>query len=584
MKKNIFVLIVFVILTAIMTFPLVFKINTHMPGFFSTDEPYAALWDFWRIKYSLMYKISLTHTMYVTYPFGIAMHTEFTPYLWQYAIYLLAFIATPAITYNLQVLLNFVLRGLFTYLLISYITKNRFSAILGGIAFTFCPFQFVRSWQHLGLTYSQWIPLSLSAAILLKDGPTRRNMVLFLMAILLLFSFDFSIMYFGAAALAAFLIYALFYNWKTKLFSKRGLFADDFKYFAKIAVAGAIAFIILVPQFLPILTKSVRVSSTSVASGFNPYHRPFNDLFTQSAKPLSYLLPATTHPVFGRFTEQFIGSPLYGVSYTEHALYLGWVPLILAFIAFRRWRKSRLSEKDNFYIGFFVFLAVVAWLFSQPPYFTFPYFKIYMPSFFMYKIFPMFRAYCRFGIVVMLAVSVLAGLGLKFILERFKSNRARAIFTSLACGLVLFEFLNFPPFKVIDLTKHPAVYDWLKVQKGDFVIGEYPLDTEGPNEYYKFCQTIHEKKIINGTIPGTHANAVTRTIWKLSDPATAGVLSWMGVKYVLVHSGSYEASNDAELLNELDKIRAGGMKGLKFIRDFDNIDVYEVVAKPVRPD
>ena len=40
-----------------------------------------------------------------------------------------------------------------------------------------------------------------------------------------------------------------------------------------------------------------------------------------------------------------------------------------------------------------------------------------MPSFFMYKILPMFRAYCRFGIVVELAVAVLAGFGLKFFLR-----------------------------------------------------------------------------------------------------------------------------------------------------------------------
>lgn len=31
---------------------------------------------------------------------------------------------------------------------------------------------------------------------------------------------------------------------------------------------------------------------------------------------------------------------------------------------------------------------------------------------------------------------------------------------------------------------------------------------DSPNEMYKFYQTEHEKKIINGTIPGTYANKV----------------------------------------------------------------------------
>ena len=41
---------------------------------------------------------------------------------------------------------------------------------------------------------------------------------------------------------------------------------------------------------------------------------------------------------------------------------------------------------------------------------------------------------------------------------------------------------------------------------------------------YKFYQTKHEKKIINGTIPGIYANKVAKTITKLSDPHTAGIL------------------------------------------------------------
>ena len=149
-------------------------------------------------------------------------------------------------------------------------------------------------------------------------------------------------------------------------------------------------------------------------------------------------------------------------------------------------KNDFLFHEGDFYIGFFIFLAVVAWLFSQPPWWKFGPIKIYMPSFFMYKILPMFRAYCRFGIVVMLAVAVLAGYGLKFILERFKTQKAKIAITCLFAGLVLFEFWNWPPYKVIDVSKVPPVYYWLKEQPGDFVIAEYPLDADSPNEMYKF--------------------------------------------------------------------------------------------------
>jgi hypothetical protein len=198
----------------------------------------------------------------------------------------------------------------------------------------------------------------------------------------------------------------------------------------------------------------------------------------------------------------------------------------------------------------------------------------------------------------MLAIAVLAGFGLKFILERFKSEKAKIALTTLFCGLLLFEFWNYPPFKVINVSKVPGVYYWLKGQPEDLVIAEYPLDITGPSEMYKFYQTKHEKKMINATVPGTYAHRISETITKLSNPHTAGVLKWMGVKYVLVHKQDYINTELVEDYEELNKILQNA--GLKFIKTFPKqecpeknimcvqktgpIDVYEVVAIPQEPD
>jgi len=342
------------------------------------------------------------------------------------------------------------------------------------------------------------------------------------------------------------------------------------------------------------------------ASAFNPYHRPFDDLFAMSAKPLSYLLPSPVHPVFGKFTQFFVGSELYGKSFTEHTLYLGWVSLILSFMAVRYWRRKPSlgtgSEKhrneDNLNIGFFILLAIVAWLFSQPPWWNLGGLKLYLPSFFMYRIIPMFRAYCRFGIVVMLAVAVLAGFGLKFFLERFKTKVVKLFITTLCCLLVLFEFWNWPAYKVIDVSKFPAAYYWLKTLPRDTVIAEYPLDADSPNETYRFYQTLHEKKMINFTIPGTKANKLAQAITQLSSPQTAGILKWMGVKYVLVHEEGYKNTELVEIIEEFNRIPKN--QGLKLIGSFfaqecpnkdimciqntGSIEVYEVAAAPIKPE
>lgn len=599
MKKNLAVIIVFILLVAVMTFPLLINIHKSIPGFFSTDESFGALWDSWRIKFSFTHKLSFNHVSVIAHPFGSNMYQPgFISYLWMSLLYFLSILTTPALTFNLQIFFNLFFNGILTYLLVYHLTKNKVSGIFSGIIFAFCPYQFVRIWQHLGLSYNEFIVFSLYAIILLRENYNRRHSVLFFFSLLLLFSFDFSIMFFGFIVLCVFIAYSVVYRLiNRKLYPK----TTDLSYIKKAVFTAMLTIPLLFFQFFSLIKKIFIFSSLNAPSAHNLYRRPFNDLFEQSARPLSYFLPSSSHPVFGKFTEQFVGTKLYGVSFTEHALYLGWIPLLFAFLTFQRWKKNRKFQaqelansgvNDDFYISFFILLAIVAWFFSQPPWWELGPVKIYMPSFFMYKILPMYRAYCRFGIVVMLAVAVLAGYGLKFVLEGLKSKNAKSTMAILFCGLVLFEFWNYPPFKVIDISKVPSVYYWLKEQPKGIVIAEYPLDSGSPNEMYKFYQITHEKRIINGTIPGTYANKFAQDIIKLSDPKTEIILKSMGVTYVLIHHEGYLNTELTEDKEELKRIPTN--PSLKFIKSYPEqdcpqqnlmcvakagpIDVYEVIV------
>ena len=618
MKKNILIALAFFALIVAATFPLVFKITTYIPGFFSSDEHYFVIWHSWLVNLSLTNNLSITKTNLIAYPFGVNFYIgQLVCYLFLFINYSLSLLTTPMLTYNLQVFFNHFFSSLFAYFLAYHLTKVRAIGFLSGVIFGFCPYIFMRSWQHLGETYLWMMPLILWVLFRLKEKNTKRSKVFFVSS-LIIATLNFGVVYYSAIILITFCLYLILYNWKNMSILPKELVRSDILYLKGIFSLLIISFLFLLPQFYPIIKNTIFSYGTR-PSAFNLYHRPFEDLFEQSARPLSYFLPAVVHPVFGKFTEQFIGSPLYGMSFTEHTLYLGWTPLVLAFVAVRRWRRMRRERKklgtvplqnqfnssigdnplqrEDFYIGFFVFLVIVAWVFSQPPWWNIFGFKIYMPSFFMYKILPMFRAYCRFGIVVMLAVAVLAGFGLKFILERFKSQKTKVVVTALFCGLVLFEFWNWPPYKVIDLSRVPAVYYWIKEQPKDIVIADYPLDADSPNELYKFFQTVHEKKIINGTIPGTYANKVAQEIRRLSEPKTASILKWMGVKYVVVHKDDYLKTDLVEDKEDMEKIPKN--RSLKFVKSFPPqecpdpelmcvqktgaIDVYEVVAAPVAP-
>ncbi|MBU1122655.1 MAG: hypothetical protein KKF54_08210 [Candidatus Omnitrophica bacterium] len=624
--SSLFVIGIFLFFIVILTYPLVFKINTHVPGFFSTDEVYAPLWYSWLTHFSFENNYSISQSNLVAYPFGINFFgSQAIGYIWVVVFSAISILTNHILTYNIQIIYNLFFMAMSVYLLVAYLTKNKFCGFFSGLIFAFSPYIFARSWQHLGETYHWPMPLFLWALIYLKNNDSLKMKVLFVLAFCLT-TINFNGLYYTSIVLGVFLMY-LFSKWK-----------ENKTYLKKICFLMMIAFLVLTPQVFPIF-KNIIIKSESKVSAFNEYRRPFEDLFSQSARPLSYFVPAAVHPLFGGLAKKLIGSSMYGDSFTEHTLYLGWTPLLLAFFVFRRWRRGRrrmreerrltkdarfLNEKhmtgsdtatdeigkggrassiiqitkdDSYYIGFFLLLALAAWLFSQPPWWKIGPVKIFMPSFFMYKILPPFRAYCRFGIVVMLAVAVLAGYGLKYILERFKTTGKKVLMTSLFCGLVLFEFWNYPPLKVIDVSKAPQAYSWLGDQKGEFAIAEYPLDIDLPNEMYKFYQIFHHKPIINGTIPGTEPNVLARKMTDLSDSLIASKLKGMGVKYVFVHQDHYLNTELLEKKKELEAIPSN--PGLKFVKTFPSqscpagtkcayksgqIDVYEIIANPIIPE
>jgi len=590
LKKILLITLIFLVLTGIFTYPFIFKLSTHIPAFETTDEPFGALWNFWYSAFSISNHLPGSSCAWIAAPFG--MHnTASAYYVWDAINKILSLAVGNILTYNLQIIFSYLLSGLFMYLLLWHLTKNALASLVAGIIYAFCPFHAVRTWQHLGLAMIQWMPLYILTLLRLHEKQNIRRTIECGLCFFLVAAFDF---YFAYFMLLITLVFVAYHLMRPAMIKTQG----KFKFLRSILVSYTIALILLIPS-ISVILKGRAEAVTQKASAFNPFVRPFEDLFAQSARPLSYFLPASTHPLFGNMTQQMVGNSLYGESLTEHTLYLGIIPLILAFIAFKRRKdvaaKITASQNPGYYFTFFVVLAVASWLFSQPPWWDIVGLKIPMPSALLYKILPMFRAYCRFGIVVMLAVAVLAAYGFIAFSNKNKHTRTK-IFLILMIG-ILFEFWTYPPQKVLQVSEFPAVYSWLAQQPNDIIIAEYPLDNGSPNEMYKFYQTKHHKKIINGTIPGSKPHEFAQTIAVLSAHNTPARLKGMGVTYVLVHHDGYAQSGLSSDLDELAALQA--QKGLKLVKTFpgedslnDDImsvkkigqtDVYEIVmnAEPV---
>ena len=209
MKNIILVLLFFLLLTMVMTFPLVFKINTHLIGTFDTIEPFATLWEGWRFKFTSLNKHDLNSHCFLSYPFGLPVANAIIFPVGMFIIRYLSLLTNEIFMYNFLVLLSFLLSGLFMFILVRYLTKNTLAAIFSGIIYAFCPYHFARAWQHLGLGDIQWMPLYLYALFRLRNERKLKNSI-FVALTFFIFAENYAYAYFTVIITAVFAVLIFF--------------------------------------------------------------------------------------------------------------------------------------------------------------------------------------------------------------------------------------------------------------------------------------------------------------------------------------------------------------------------------------
>lgn len=615
-QEQILIFSFFALLSFLATYPLIFRIGTSI--YSDMGDSLGTTWQFWWLRYSIwQHHISPYLSPFQAAPFGVDISAIMVQSIfYNYLILPFLLFFNEVVTYNLALLFGFFLSALIMYYLVYHFTKNKVASMVSGIIYAFCPYHFTHAYQHLGLATTQWMPLYVLAVFKIDKERTYRNALLCACAFALNIFSDYHYGYFMLIFTISFLLFKIGYRWKEKwrsMFVKHEIQLSTPRLMRtfKVILASALIFLVISSPFIfPFFKALLSPTSEHLIS---PSHiRPLRDLFGNSARPLGYLLPSRDNPLFGGFTQRFIKSPFYGGHPVEHTLYLGWVGIVLSIVTIRGWRKRnrkqvrkweseqvskkqrlsgyqviRLSGKDRLLItdyrsrkavSFFLFAGIVALLFSHSPYTEMGNFRILFPSYFMYKIIPMFRVCARFGIVVMLCVSVLAGIGLTSILEEIKNVKKRRVFLSIVLLLVFVEFAPTLPAPMVNAVNPPPVYEWLAKQEGDFTIAEYPL--KGDQEY-QFWQRIHQKRLVNGALSGTYADKVRREIVDILKPEAPGILSYLGAKYVILHPDKYLKSEDVPIIGEIPNLRC--QSGLKLIKVFDEIEVYEVTAQPIEP-
>jgi hypothetical protein len=440
------------------------------------------------------------------------------------------------VTYNVLVLLSFVVSGVGGYLLVRELSGSRQAAVLGAVAFAFAPYRMAQIAGHLQLVGTGWIALSFYfLERSLKTRSWRDGAMLGLCFALTALS----AWYYAYMAGLALALYAAVRLWT----ERRAL--DRTAWMALLRPALA-ALLVLVPLGAPAALPSLRV----YAEGGLTHSAKAAD--EHSASPLDYVIPNQLHPVWG---EPFMRAHA-EENIIETNLYAG---LALAVIIFAGWwarRRARAApERASFA---WVVLAVVAGVLSlgltlhglqgtlqiQWPWGAGP---LPMPGQLLYDWLPFYssmRAYARWGLIVALGLVVLGGIAWAYLLRYGPGGfrTASRWFATLALVAIAVDLWT-APYAWGTSPVEPNEASRFVASLPDGTVMRMPLaaSQSGPALW---AQVYYDKPLAYGyeTFEPEGWRARRPDLETFPDDRALDVLEEWGVRYVVVSGNAYGAN------------------------------------------
>lgn len=368
------------------------------------------------------------------------------------------------VAHNTALLLAFALSALGAWLLARRLTGDAFASAAAALMFAFCPFLFAHT-THIQLLLAGGIPLSLLMVHRLVDAPSpRRGLALGVS----LAAQALSCAYYGVFAGLATGYAVLFFAVTRRLAGNRA-------YWKAVATAAATAMLCVLPFFVPYVFVQQR--------GFG---RGLDDALRYSANLQSYLAsPARAH--------DWLRSWLAGGTPWTEVLFPGFLALAFgaagAWIMLRRKGDPRGRETAIFYVSLG---ALAVWTSFGPSAGLYGLVS-YLP------VFTLLRAPSRFGIVLVLALSVLSAFAFRELLRRLPVSLRPAM--ALALAVAVLAELRIAPFGWDEALPEPAGYRLL-AKMPDGPIADFPFfggrEALPLHTPYMVYSTLHWKPLING--------------------------------------------------------------------------------------
>jgi hypothetical protein len=591
LNEHLLVLVVFVALSVVLTYPLVRDLGSRILGAPAPGDNFEYLYKVWWFKHALFdLYVSPFFNADMFYPSGYPVTLSETTLANTIPALPLTLLFGEVVAYNVTLLGSFVLSGFGMYLLVRRLTGSRLAGLVSGVVFAFCPYRMAHLGAgHLPLMGTQWLPLLFLYLdrMLVRQRPLDGLMAAVFYALGALTAWYYAYIFALAGAL-----YMLLRGrpWRQYLWRRR---------FAGSALTFAFFCLLLVGPFVLPVTQLWK-------EGGRPQSLKYLDSF--SASPLDFVYPNVLQPLWGTRLLQYYQQPI------ENILYLGLIPLLLAGLALWR-RRDQISRAFAWLGAVFavlalgttlhwqnapIYLAVPAWLeriFTAGMAVLTRYLALYpissyslrvegavyvpMPTLLLFLYLPFFgamRVWARLGLVTVFSVSVLAGYGLQRLnrhpgdLKPGARHWVRSVAVTLAVlGCVVLEFAAFPHALGTSSVQARPVDYWLASQEGDFAIMEFPV-LKAMTGRALYAMRTHGKKVVfgYGTFFPRAFNESRGALDVFPAPGTITLLKSWGVRYVLVGSRYYGLAGWTQLERD-----CSAAPGLRFVQTMDDVPTYE---------
>lgn len=445
----------------------------------------------------------------------------------------------PYAAMNSVSVLSFVLAAWITYALVKRITASRLGAAFAAIAFAFCPFIFSH-FAHIQLLMSWTVPLVLLRMHAFVDTPRWPQSFLLgaSMAIAGL-----ACGYYGIFAGLAAGLGVLWFG----LTNRR----RDVTYWLGGLAAAAVAVAVVAPFFLPYVGIQAEGFGRTLAEA-----RPNSaDWRAYLASPM--VLHAWMLPWLGTWKE---------------VLFPGFLPIAFAgagIAAVFGFSPAGSPTMTRSIAGFYGVLGGLAfWASFGPDAGLYAVLHDWLP------VFSLLRAPARLGLIVMLALAVLAAAGLATLQGRLPAGLRRAFGPVVIAATLAGSFV--PSLNLVPAPAVPEAYRRLaalpRAPVAEFPFFREPLERHRHTEYM-LMSIFHWQPLVNGYSDHIPARAFEdmATLSTFPDSEAWGALEAHGVRYVVIHWRSF----DHPQIVAIGQRRAEWESRLRPIVSGDGVALYE---------